>query len=263
MRDDLIATFAPAAGERTDPVGRVQRDLARPLPRRFYKAVTVGEGAEGFALLLDGRPACTPGKTILRLPTRAAADLIAQEWDAMGSHIEPVKMPATRIVNSALDGVAREIAAVQADIVKYAGSDLVCYRAGAPAALASEQSAAWDPVLAFARDHLGARFLLAEGVVHVAQPAPAIAAVARAVARFDAAVPLACLHVMTTLTGSALLALGHALGHFTVEQTWTAAHVDEDFQSRAWGRDEEAEARRAARWTDMNAAAGLLRSLKQ
>ena len=262
-RDDLMAALVPESGERNDPVGRVQRGMARRLPKRFYKNVTVGEAAVGVSLLLDGRPARTPGGNFLRLPSHAAADLVAAEWSSNVAVVDPAKMPATRIANSALDGVARDMASVQADIVKYAGSDLVCYRADAPAALAAAQAAAWDPVLAFARERLGARFVLAQGVVYAAQPGGAIAAIARAVAGFDTPIPLACLHVMTTLTGSALLALGHALGRFGAAEIWAAAHVDEDFQIRAWGGDAEAETRRENRWRDMRAASELFWSLKE
>ncbi len=48
------------------------------------------------------------------------------------------------------------------------------------------------------------------------------------------------LHVMTTLTGSALLALAHAKGRLSAEQAWAAAHIDEDWQIRQWGVDVEA-----------------------
>ncbi|MEI2734565.1 MAG: ATP12 family protein [Rhodoblastus sp.] len=93
-------------------------------------------------------------------------------------------MPVTRLVNSALDGVARDLSGVVADIVKYAGSDLVCYRAGEPDGLVAAQAAAWDPALAFAREKFGARFILAEGVMFAAQPDHAIEAFARAVDAF-------------------------------------------------------------------------------
>ena len=53
---------------------------------------------------------------------------------------------------------------------------------------------------------------------------------------------LAALHVMTGLSGSALLALAVALGRLTPEEAWAAAHVDEDWQIGQWGEDEEAKA---------------------
>ena len=158
----------------------------------------------------------------------------------------------------------RQMADVEAEIVKYAASDLICYRAGAPESLAAAQSTAWDPLVAFARDKLGAKFALAEGVMFIEQPQEALDAFARAVRDYvgegaSAPLRLAALHVMTTLTGSAVIALATALRELDVAMAWNAANVDEDWQMRAWGADAEALARRAARLEEFEAAATLSR----
>lgn len=261
MRDDLSKDLLPTHGEPIDPAEMARRDQRKALPKRFYSQAGV-EARDGvFALALDGRPARTPARGLLALPTRAAAEALAAEWAAQGELIDPATMPMTRLVNSALDGVASQMAETAAEIVKFAGSDLVCYRAAEPASLVIEQARAWNPVLDFARDRLGARFALAEGVMFVAQPEAALAAVASAVesiARGPAgALRLAALSVMTSLTGSALIALAVAHEAMSAEEGWRAAHVDEDFQIRAWGADEEAAARREKRRLDMLAAARL------
>src|SRR5262249_47013193 len=152
------------------------------------------------------------------------------------TEIDPATMPLTRIANAAIDRVAAEAEAVRADIVRYAGSDLVCYRADGPASLVTAQEKAWAPILAFARETLAARFVLAEGVLHVGQTEEARAAVARAVLPFDP-LALAALHTVTTLTGSALIALALARGAISAKAAWQAAHVDEDWQMRQWGED--------------------------
>ena len=168
-------------------------------------------------------------------------------------------MPLTRLVNSALDGVANEMEAVTDEIAKYAGSDLLCYRTGDPARLAALQTAEWDPLIDWAREALGARFNLAEGVMFVDQPDETKARLRSHVGEERSAVKLAALHVMTTLTGSVLLALAVQQGRLTPEEAWALAHLDEDFQMEVWGQDEEALARRAARWREMQAAAMLAR----
>lgn len=245
-----------------DPVRRAQIQMKAPLPKRFYKAVSVGETADGFAILLDGRPVKTPAKKALVLPTRNAADLVAAEWDAQAEIINPVKMPLTRLVNSALDGVAAEIDAVFDDIVKYAGTDLLCYRADTPQSLVDAQAAKWDPVLYWAADDLRARFILAEGVIHQQQPESAISAFAATLAKYRTPLEIAALHTMTSLTGSALLALAFAERRITAEEAWIAAHADEDWNIEQWGGDAEAEARRAARWTDMEASCKLFDAVR-
>ena len=126
----------------------------------------------------------------------------------------------------------------------YAGSDLLCYRAEEPEELAERQRLAFDPILAWAAETLGARFSLAAGVMHVEQPPESIEAIRSAIEDFDDPVALAALSAMTTLSGSALLALAVARGRLSPEEAWRAAHVDEDFEIERWGADAEASARR-------------------
>ncbi len=169
-------TDAPTPTPADDPL-RAARAAGRPsLPKRFYEQAGVSEDAGGWRLVLDGRGANTPGRRPLRVAQAALAEALAAEWQAQVAVIDPTRMPLTRIVNSALDGVAVRRAEVVDDLVAYAGSDLLVYRAGDPARLVAEQSAAWDPVLDWARDALGARFILSEGVMHVTQPDGTIAA---------------------------------------------------------------------------------------
>src|ERR1700728_4004098 len=144
-------------------------------------------------------------------------------------------------------------------VAKYLGSDLLFYRAGHPEALVAREAALWDPLLFWAAAELGAHFILAEGIVHVRQPDSAVAA-ARAALPSDPW-SVAALHVVTTMTGSALLALALLKGVLDSDQVWAAAHVDEDWNSEKWGVDEEVAARRAARLVDFKAAVGILKAL--
>jgi chaperone required for assembly of F1-ATPase len=245
--------------ERIDPVRAAQANMRQPTIRRFYKEAEVRETeGGGFALTLDGRPARTPGRHALASPSRPLMARVAEEWARQGETVDPADMPVTRLLNSAIDGVAKTMEETRAEIARYAGSDLLCYRAEGPETLAKRQRLAFDPVLRWAAEALGARFNLAAGVVHVAQPPEAIAAVRAALDAVDDPPVLAALSVITNLTGSALLALAVGRGALSAEEAWRAAHVDEDFQSELWGVDAEAEARRAARWRDMQAAAAVL-----
>ena len=234
---------------------------ASALPKRFYEDVAIrDEERGGTSLLLDGKIVRTPGKATLTFPARALAEAIASEWRAQGERIDPLTMPLTRLANSAIDGVAGREEAVIDDIARHAASDLLCYRAQGPKALIEAQGKHWDPVLAFARADLKAPILLSQGIVHVAQPE---ASLARIRLEFEGHDPfsLAALHVMTALTGSALLALAVLRGKLSAEQAWAAAHVDEDFQISQWGEDAEARARRETRWRDFAASARALKLL--
>jgi chaperone required for assembly of F1-ATPase len=200
----------------------------------------------------------TPGKALLALPNEAAARLVADEFDAQAETIDPVSMPVLRLVNTAIDGVASDPQAVLEDILRFASSDMLCYRADAPQGLVDRQNAHWDPVIDWARSALGARFNLAEGVIHVEQPRETIAVLGVHLKQRAKPLPLAALHVMTALTGSALLALAVEAGELDPEAGWSAAHVDEDWQIEHWGQDAEAMARRAQRKRDFLAAVALL-----
>jgi chaperone required for assembly of F1-ATPase len=159
-----------------------------------------------------------------------------------------------------VDGVESDPQAVIEDIMRFASSDLVFYRADTPEKLVALQADAWDPVLDWARSTLGARFFLSEGVMHVEQPRESVAAVGLHLKQDNDPFRLSSLHVMTSIAGSALIALALEAGDLSFEEAWAAAHVDEDWNIDQWGQDEEAQARRDFRRRDMQAAYALLRA---
>jgi chaperone required for assembly of F1-ATPase len=239
-----------------DPMRAAQANMRPAAIKRFYRTVDVREAAGGqHALTLDGRNARTPGRNPLAAKSRALMLKVAAEWERQRETVDPADMPLTRLLNSAVDGVSRTMAETRAEILKYAGSDLLCYRAEEPEALAERQAEAFDPVLHWAAEGLGARFNLAAGIMHVEQPAQAIEAIRSAIEDIDDPVTLAALSAMTTLSGSALLALAVARGRLSPDDAWRAANVDEDFEIERWGVDAEATTRREARWREFEAAA--------
>jgi len=255
MRD--LLWYDPAADAtpvEPDPIRRAQSAMKRDLPKRFWKEVSLGDDAGGRRILLDGRPVKTPGKRELTLPRADLAEVVAGEWRAQETHLDPATMPVTRIANSIIDFVADRAAEVAADAAKYAGTDLLCYRATGPERLVERQAAAWDPLLDWADEAHGAKLLVAEGVMHVAQDADAVAALARAVDRLDPWT-LGGLHVLTTLTGSLIVALALVEGRLDRDAAWNVAHVDEHWSLEIWGHDDEAAARLARRRVEFDAAA--------
>ena len=239
-----------------DPEEAVRRNTRVDLRKRFYETTGTDKSDGVFRVLLDGKPVRTPARRVLAAPSQILAQAIAQEWNAQKEVIDPSKMPLTRLANSIIDGVADAPEAVAEDIEKYLGCDLLFYRADGPEGLIKAQQQHWDPIVSWARDEFGARFILAEGVVFVPQPQEAIAAACRALPQNPWA--LGALHAITTLTGSAMLALALAAGKLDTDAAWAAAHVDEDFNLATWGRDEPALARRALRFAEMQAAARML-----
>jgi chaperone required for assembly of F1-ATPase len=243
-----------------DPEEAVRQSTRGPQRKRFYATAGVAPAPDGFAITLDDRPVRTPSRRPLLAPTREIAEAIAEEWAAQKDTINPMTMPLTRLANSVIDAVADRVEAVADDVTKYFESDLLFYRAGHPEALVEREARHWDPVLFWAADTLKAHFILGEGIVHVRQPDQAVAAA-------RAALPtepwsIAALHIVTTLTGSGLLALALMHGVLDEDQVWSAAHVDEDWNGEQWGVDGEVAARRAARLIDFKAAARVLKALR-
>lgn len=256
MRD----VFDEAAGQPPlDPQQKAREAMRSPQRKRFYKQAGVTETDGGFSVTLDDRPIRSPSGRIVSVPVRELAEAIAAEWQGQGETLDPLTMPLTRFANSVVEGVIDRAELVRDDVAKYLQSDLLFYRAGHPEALVQREAQHWDPVLDWARDRLGAHFILAEGVMHVTQPDAAVAAARDALP----ADPwrIAAAHVITTVTGSALLALALVHRVRDADQVWAAAHVDEDWNVEQWGADEEAMARRAARKADFLAAANILEAL--
>ena len=243
-----------------DPVEAVRRGARVHLKRRFYHHVgVVDEDEKTFSVRLDDRRIRTPAGTYLTFPTGALAAAVAAEWQAQQECIDPAGMPLTRLSNTIIDGVMQACAQVAAEVVKYIGSDLLFYRADGPSGLIARQTKYWDPILAWARDAYGAHFMLAQGVMFVPQPERSVAAMASAIPTDPWR--LGAVGAITTLTGSALIALAVAARQLSVEAAWTAAHVDEDWNMETWGRDELSLQRRACAEAEMRAAVAVLACL--
>jgi chaperone required for assembly of F1-ATPase len=254
MRDYLEALHEDAA---KDPEQRARELSRRELPKRFYKSAEHVETEDGFAIHLDGRPVKTPAKSTLLLPTEVLGAAVAAEWEAQEKEINPARMPLTRIANSAQDAVAKRFGDVADDITGFAGNDALCYRADDPESLCDTQRRVWDPVVEWAGDQLGGRFVLIEGIMHTPQD-PALLTAFRSRIGDDSPLRLAGFHTVTTLTGSALLALALREGFLDADNVWTAAHVEEDFNIERWGEDAEAKQIRAYKRSEFDAAALVL-----
>ncbi|MEO1797589.1 MAG: ATP12 family protein [Pseudomonadota bacterium] len=220
--------------------------------KRFWKAASVVEGKGGYSVELDGRPVKTPGKQPLLVPTFGIAEAIAAEWDAQEEHINPLTMPVTRAANSAIEKITPQRAAVIDALAEYGATDLLCYRAERPRELVARQNAAWDPLLVWARETLGAELKTTTGVMFAAQSPDALAALR---APLDAATEfeLAGLHDLIMLSGSLVIGL-KARDEADVSELWAASRVDESFQADEWGYDEEAQEAAEARGRAFEAA---------
>lgn len=222
--------------------------------KRFWTDVAIVDAEHGHAITLDTRPVRTPARLPLILPTRALADAVAVEWAAQGEEVDPRTMPMTGLSNAAIDRVQPDPAGFVAQIAGYAETDLLCYRADAPATLVARQAEAWDPLLDWARLRYDIAFRVTAGIVHVAQPAETIARLRTAVAA-QAPHTLAALSPLVTIAGSLVLALAVTESAIDADTAFDTAHLDELWQVERWGEDALATEARLLRKADFLAAA--------
>ncbi len=229
--------------------------------KRFYKTVSVGPVEGGFGVLLDGKPVKTPARKDLTLPTQKLADAIAAEWRGQGDEVIATTMPLLRLANSVIDGVAANREGVIDAILRFGENDLLCYRAHQPPELAARQRAGWDPLLRWARQRFGAQMTVAEGLTHVDQPTQALVFLRQALEKFDA-FTLGGLHVIASITGSAVLALAVAEGELSAYQAFCLSRIDEAYQAEKWGEDAGAAKRATALAHELDRAIELILSVR-
>jgi chaperone required for assembly of F1-ATPase len=231
--------------------------------KRFYEEAAVDAGEGGFCVLLDGKPMRTPAKAVLVVPTRALAEAIAEEWSGVPekAEIKVAHLPLTRLAATGLDRVPGQREKVIDDTAKYAGSDLLCYRATDPPSLVERQHKTWQPLLDWVAERYGARLAVADDMAFVAQPDEALARLRAAVAAHGD-MALSSLYNLTHIAGSLVIALAVAEGRLVAEDAFAAAQLDELYQIERWGEDPIALERRTGVRNDIEAGARFLALLE-
>lgn len=231
-------------------------------PKRFYKDVTA-EPAEGggWLIALDGRSVKTPARALLRLPTEALAEEIAEEWAGQKTHIDLMGMHLTRLANVAIDRTPEMREEMAGEVVRYCETDLICHIAEEPYELVLLEEARWSPVRDWAAETLGVILVTTEGITASPQPDASLEA-ARAYALSLDDFRLTALVYGCGLFGSALLAMAVAEGAITAETGFSLSRLDEDWQADRWGEDEEARAAADARGEEAEALGRWLDALR-
>lgn len=229
-------------------------------PHRFYKTVTTTLCENGYAISLDGRIPKTPAKNALILPNLASAQLVAAEWEAQGEAVIPACMPLTRLVNVAIDRASITRDAMIDEVVKYAGTDLVCYRAPTPKTLVAAQAAGWDPLMEWAATTHGVHLTITYDPLAIPQPAASLIALRAAITRYDDW-HLTALAFANGLAGSAIVALALVDRRINGETAFKAIRIEENWQAARWGADPDEEYVANARRLDLVAVGDLVSAL--
>ena len=203
MSDPFSQRLVPLRAASPNPMRAAQAGMKPALPKRFYKDAGVEERDGAFHLTLDGRAAKTPGRHAARRSDAARlAEAMAEEWARQGDEIDPATMPITRLVNSAIDGVSARTGRGRGRSRPLRGLGPRLLPRQRPGRGWPRRRTTAGLPFSIGRGRCTAPgSLLGEGVMHVAQPEEAIAAIRAALEEVRSPFALAALHVMTTLTG--------------------------------------------------------------
>ena len=222
--------------------------------RRFYKTVSVTGGPWHRARWPpgeDSRQGAAPPADF-----RPSREAVAAEWEAQGETIDPASMILTRSPTPRLTACRPTGAPIAAEMLDFADSDLVCYRADRPAGSGGRAS----------RPH-GTRSSTGRGrgtrpADRDAGPVSSIARSRRRRWRRSAAGARNCLisrlaafHSLMTLTGSALIRHDADQARDRARPGLGRRPCRRGLPDRAWGQDDEAAARRRRRHAEFMPAA--------
>jgi chaperone required for assembly of F1-ATPase len=234
---------------------------APALARRFYKQASVTETPDGFGVALDERTLRTPGGRVFLAPTRALAQLCADEWAAQGEHIVPATMPVSQLAFAALDWTSQK----RGELIEYAASfgatDLCCHRAETPEELAARQSQAWDGLVAWGRDELNVALTVVPGVIAAPAHEDTLATLRKHAAALDD-FRLTALAQAAGLAGSTLIAFALLRRRLTAQQAFEAAALDNLWSLEKWGEDAEARSRLERQRAEFDALGRFLKALE-
>ena len=229
--------------------------------KRFYKVVSVAAEGTGWRVLLDGRAVKTQGGRVQLVPSEGLATALAAEWDAQGEEIDPARLVLRDLADYAIDVIGPDRAAAIADLLRYAETDTLCYRADPDEPFHVRQMTVWEPLLQSAEARWDIHFERISGVLHRPQPAETLKRLAAVLNEQDD-FALAALVTLTTLPASLVIGLSALEPGADLAALWHVAELEEAWQVEQWGSDAEAEARQARRLAAFEAAAqfgGLVR----
>ena len=207
---------------------------------RFYKMATLESLEAGFGVRLDEHLLKTPARRDLRLPTKALAKAIAGEWDQQDQEIDPRAMPMMSFAATAIDSVGPARETVLRQTLDYGDHDLICYWASMEQpALQRRQRKAWQPLLDWAAESLGAPLTATRGITSIDQ-APEVRPAFEAALSGQDDLTLTAVASVARMCGSLTLAIAMSKGRLTAEETARCAHLDETYQAELWGQDSEA-----------------------
>ncbi len=214
--------------------------------KRFYTDAAAAQTAGGWQVMLDGRGVKSQGGRAQVVPSLALAQALAAEWAAQGDEIDPAGFIIRDLADFALDVICPARAAAVEALLRFAEGDTLCYRADAGEPLHARQTELWEPVLKAAEARYDIHFERIDGVIHRPQPAATLTRLRAVLGALDD-FTLSALNTLASLSASLTVALAALEPGADPAALWTIANLEEDWQADLWGKDWEAEHKRAQR----------------
>ena len=214
--------------------------------KRFYKTAAPAPTDTGWQVLLDGRGIKTAMGAQQVVPGQTLANALADEWAAQGEEIDPAGFVFRDLADYAIDVVHADRDAAIANLLRFAETDTLCYRADPEEALFKRQQEVWEPLVQAAEARHGIHFQRVSGIMHRPQPPATLETLRVYLAGLDD-FTLAALNTLASLAASLTVALAALEDGADAQTLWAAANLEEDWQIELWGEDDLARERRDRR----------------
>ncbi len=201
--------------------------------KRFYKIVSIEETKDGHCILLDGKPIKVGSGTHLCAPNEAIAKRIMQEWAEQEKDILPDTMPFTQILNTKLDRVSTNRIAIAVRIFKYIDTDLLYYFTDEPPDLLAWQIDKWSRWITWFEEEFSCKLKLTDDLMAISQDIKVHDVISKHVSMLDDD-RFTILQLVTSLSGSIILALALTSGAASAKQVLDACFVEEDFKAKIY-----------------------------
>ena len=233
--------------------------------KRFYTEVAVcpadENASDGWQVTLDGRGIKTQVGAAQVVPTRALAEMLATEWREQSETIDPAGFVFRDMADYAIDVIGPDSNAAAANLLAFAQTDTLCYRADPEDALFVRQEELWEPLVTACERRHGVTFVRVSGIIHDPQKGPTLERLRAHLADFDE-FKLAGMQTMTALAASLIIALEAAQEGADGEALFAASNAEEDWQAELWGWDADAQANRQLRLQAFTMAQEFLQAAK-
>lgn len=200
--------------------------------KRFYKLVSHKKTNDGYHIQLDGNGVKTPLGQDLLVSTKSLADAVVVEWAAQEEKVKPDTMPLTQIIITKLDKI-REREAITKSCMRYLDTDLVCYWTKEPEPLAKKQKEVWGRWVKDFERHFEVPLYTTKTIDAIKQDEEAHKRVWNYIESLDDAY-FTILHIMTSLSGSLVLALSFTEGEITAEEMFEASYLEELYRGEIY-----------------------------